>query len=40
MLEYDAWVCFYMYEEAMRAREFTERDIKYCFELVDEAGIV
>lgn len=38
-LKYDAWVCFYLCEEALGAEEFTGRDIKYCFESIDEAGM-
>lgn len=36
-LEYDAWGCFCLCEEAPIAGEFTERNIKNCFKVADEA---
>lgn len=37
-LEYDASICFYICEEALRAGWFTGRGITCCSELADEAG--
>lgn len=37
-LDYESWACFYQCEEALRTGRCTEQDIKYCFQLADEAG--
>eukprot|EP00904_Undaria_pinnatifida_P003942 jgi/Undpi1/13549/HiC_scaffold_8.g03208.m1 len=38
-LDYEAWVCFFLCEEAVRgARKWSERDVSYCFDLVDQTG--
>ena len=37
-LEYGAWVCFFLCEEALRNGTWSERDVRYCFHLVDETG--
>ena len=37
-LEYGSWVCFFLCEEALRLRAWSERDVRYCFHLVDETG--
>eukprot|EP00904_Undaria_pinnatifida_P000137 jgi/Undpi1/10123/HiC_scaffold_28.g12577.m1 len=38
-LSYDGWVRFYLCEEALMAGECTEPDLKYSFDLVDDAGV-
>lgn len=37
-LDYDSFVCFYLCEEALRAARCTERDVKYCFNVMDEGA--
>eukprot|EP00904_Undaria_pinnatifida_P003950 jgi/Undpi1/13556/HiC_scaffold_8.g03215.m1 len=38
-LDYEAWVCFFLCEEAVRgARKWSKRDVSYCFDLVDQTG--
>eukprot|EP00904_Undaria_pinnatifida_P000127 jgi/Undpi1/10114/HiC_scaffold_28.g12568.m1 len=38
-LSYDGWVRFYLCEEALMAGECTEPDLKYSFDLADDAGV-
>ena len=35
-LDYDSFICFYLCEEAVRAGECKERDVRYCFNLLDD----
>lgn len=37
-IDFDAFVCFFLCEEALRTETCSERDIRYCFALVDETG--
>lgn len=38
LLGYDAWVQFFLCEEALRAGECSERDVRFCFDLADNTG--
>ncbi|CAB1103882.1 unnamed protein product [Ectocarpus sp. CCAP 1310/34] len=38
-LGYDAWVCFWLCEEALRSGTCSRRDVRYCFALLDEGNL-
>ena len=39
ILDYDAFVSFFVCEESLTAAGmFSERDVQYCFEIVDDRG--
>lgn len=35
-LDYDSFVCFYLCEEALHTGNCKERDIRYCFNILDD----
>lgn len=37
-LDYDSFVCFFLCERALTSSTCTERDIRYCFTVLDERG--
>ncbi|CAN0268131.1 unnamed protein product, partial [Ectocarpus sp. 4 AP-2014] len=38
-LGYDAWVCFWLCEEALQSGTCSRRDVRYCFALLDEGNL-